>query len=141
MGGPRRGNALIANDQGILNEGTKVEPQFSQTFTIAPGTTTLQFTIVASNLVTNGPNIPPDAFQAELLNTQTELPLIGPPTGQSNTDAFLSIQQTGQVYYAPQVTVPGAGASGAMASLSFPELITVDSRACPAIPRRRCTSF
>src|SRR5271166_3268265 len=94
-----KGNASIANGQGILDEGTTVQTQFSQTFTIAPGTTTLQFTIVASNLVTNGPNNPPDAFEAALLNTQTDQPLVGPPTGLSNTDSFLNIQQTGEVYY------------------------------------------
>ncbi len=121
-----QGNATIANGEGILNEGTTVQTGFSQSFTIAPGTTELQFTIVASDLVANGALNPPDAFEAALLNSQTDQPLVGPPTGLSNTDAFLNIQQTGEVYYAPQVTVPGATASGAVASLSYPELVTVD---------------
>jgi hypothetical protein len=127
-----QGNASIANGQGILDEGTSVETQFSQSFTIAPGTTTLEFTIVASDLVANGASSPPDAFEAALLNSQTNQPLIGPPTGLSSTDAFLNIQQTGEVYFAPQVTVPGAGASGSVASLSFPEEITVDVSSVPA---------
>ncbi len=127
-----KGNASIANGEGILNEGTTVQTEFSQSFTIAPGTTTLQFTIVASDLAANGALSPPDAFEAALLNSQTDLPLVGPPTGLSSTDAFLNIQQTGQVYYAPQVTVPGAGASGSVASLTFPEQISVDVSSVPA---------
>jgi len=121
-----QGNASIANNVGVLDEGTTVETQFSQTFTIAPGTQVLRFTIVASDLVTNGTNNPPDAFEAALLNATTMAPLVGPPTGLSNTDSFLNIQQTGEVFYAPQVTVPGAGASGSVATLSFPEVVSVD---------------
>jgi hypothetical protein len=127
-----QGGATIANGQGILNEGTTTQTQLSQSFTIPAGTTTLQFTIVASNLVSNGSNSPPDAFEAALLNASTNQPLVGPPTGLSNTDAFLNIQETGQVFYAPQVTVPGAGASGATATLSYPELVTVDLSSVPA---------
>src|SRR5262249_24110885 len=85
--------------------------------------------------VSNGSANPPDAFEAALLNSQTNLPLVGPPTGLSSTDAFLNIQQTGQVYYAPQVTVPGAGTSGSTVSLSFPEHISVDVSNVPAKPQ------
>ena len=127
-----QGNASIANGEGILNEGTTVQTEFSQSFTIAPGTTTLRFSIDAANLVSNGSASPPDAFEAASLNSQTNQPLVGPPTGLSSTDAFLNIQQTGEVYYAPQVTVPGAGASGAVASLTFPEQISVDVSSVPA---------
>jgi Bacterial Ig domain len=127
-----QGNASIANDVGVLDEGTTVETQFSQTFTIPTGTQVLRFTIAASDLVSNGPNTPPDAFEAALLNSTTMDPLIGPPTGLSNTDSFLNIQQTGQVYYAPQVTVPGAGASGSVATLTFPNVISVDVSSVPA---------
>ena len=90
------------------------------------------FTIVASNLVSNGPSSPPDAFEAALLDATTMQPLVGPPTGLANTDAFLNIQQTGQVYYAPQVTVPGAGASGSIASLRYPVNVSVDVSSVPA---------
>ncbi len=127
-----QGNATIANGEGILNEGTTVQTQFSQTFTIPQGTTTLQFSIVRSDLLSNGPSSPLDAFEAALLNTQTNQPLIGPPTGLSSTDAFLNIQQTGEVYYAPQITVRGAGSSGSVTSLTYPELVTVDLSSVPA---------
>ncbi len=126
------GNASISNGVGVLDEGTNVETEFSQTFTIAPGTQILRFTITAANLVSNGPDNPPDAFEAALLNATTMAPLVGPPTGLSNTDSFLNIQQTGQVYYAPQVTVPGAGASGSVATLNYPEVISVDVSSVPA---------
>ena len=127
-----RGNASISNGVGVLDEGTTVETEFSQTFTIPTGTQILRFTIAAADLVSNGPNNPPDAFEAALLNATTMAPLVGPPTGLSNTDSFLNIQQTGQVYYAPQVTVPGAGASGAVATLDYPEVISVDVSSVPA---------
>ncbi len=121
-----RGGATIANGQGILDEGTTVQSDLSQSFMVPQGTTALRFTIVASNLVDNGPDNPPDAFEAALLDSTTQAPLVGPPSGLSGTDSFLNIQQTGQVYYASGVTVPGAGASGDVASLSFPEIVTVD---------------
>ncbi len=59
-----QGNATIANGEGILNEGTSVQTGFSQSFTIAPGTTELQFTIVASDLVANGALNPPGRVRA-----------------------------------------------------------------------------
>ena len=59
-----RGNASIANGEGLLDEGTTVQTEFSQTFTIPTGTTTLGFTIVTANLVSNGAANPPDAFEA-----------------------------------------------------------------------------
>jgi hypothetical protein len=121
-----RGNASIANGQGILNEATTVQSEFSQSFTIPQGATQLRFVIVANGLVSNGSGNPPDAFEAALLNSQTQQPLVGPPTGLSSTDSFLNIQQTGEVFFAPQVTVPGAGTSGAGATLTYPELVTVD---------------
>jgi hypothetical protein len=127
-----QGNASIANNVGVLDEGSTVETEFSQTFTIAPGTLVLRFTIVASDLVSNGQNNPPDAFEAALLNATTLAPLVGPPTGLSDTDSFLNIQQTGEVFYAPQVTVPGAGASGSVATLDYPEVISVDVSSVPA---------
>src|SRR3954447_8728173 len=127
-----RGNASIAGGVGILAEGTAVESEFSQTFSILPGTTTLRFTIVASNLVSNGAANPPDAFEAALLDAATLMPLVGPPTGLSNTDAFLNIQQTGEVFYAPAVTVPGAGPSGTIAALNVPLVVSVDVSSVPA---------
>ena len=127
-----RGGGSIVNGVGVLTEGTTVQAELSQTFTIAPGTTALRFTIVASGLIANGDSTAPDAFEVALLNATTLAPLIGPPTGLSNTDSFLNIQQTGQVYYAPQVSVPGAGASGSVASLSTPLVVTVDISNVPA---------
>ena len=56
-----QGDASIANGEGILDEGTSVQTQFSQSFTVAPGTTTLEFSIVASDLVNNGAASSPDA--------------------------------------------------------------------------------
>ncbi len=92
----------------------------------------LRFTIVASDLVNNGQSNPPDAFEAALLNATTLDPLVGPPTGLTKTDSFLNIQQTGQVFYAPQVTVAGAGASGSVATLAFPTVVSVDVSSVPA---------
>ena len=127
-----RGDATVAQDEGLLNEGTTDNSRFSQTFTIPQGTTTLRFVIITSNLLNNGSGSPPDVFQASLVNAQTNEPMVGPPPELSDTDAFLNVQQAGEVYYVPQVTVPGAGPSGSVASLIFPEVISVDLSSVPA---------
>lgn len=126
------GNATVSGGQGILNEGSTIQTEIAQTFTIDPGTTQLVFTIAANQLTANGAGKAPDAFEVALLDATTKSPLVGPPAGLSNTDSFLNIQQTGQVFYAPGVTVPGASASGQVASLSYPLLITVDVSVLPA---------
>lgn len=121
-----RGNVAIGNGQGVLTEGATLQAEISQTFTIPQNTTALRFVLVGNGLASNGAGNPRDAFEAALIDTQTNQPLVGPPTGLNTTDSFLNIQQTGEVFYAPGVTVPGAGASGAAASLVYPELVTVN---------------
>ena len=126
------GDAVVGQAEGLIHEGANDNSSLSQTFTILPGTKTLQFVIITSNLVANGNGSPPDFFQASLLDAQTNQPLVGPPAGLADSDAFLNIQQTGEIYYAPQVTVPGVAASGSVAPPLFPEVITVDVSSVPA---------
>ena len=131
------GNANVTGGQGILNEGSTTQSEISQTFTIDPGVTKLVFTIAANNLTTNGAGVAPDAFEVALLDPATMRPLVGPPSGLANTDSFLNIQQTGQVFFAPGVTVPGASASGQVATLAFPLTVTVDVSSLTAGTRAR----
>ncbi len=121
-----RGNGSVVGGVAVLNEGTVVQTGFTQTFTVPPNTTQLRFTIVMSDLVDNGASSPPDAFEVALLDATTMTPLVGPPTGLGNTDAFLNIQQSGEVFFAPEVTIPGAGTSGQVAMPNYPLVVTVD---------------
>src|SRR4029453_4417278 len=91
----------------------------------------LRFTITASALQPNPANAP-DSFEASLLDAQTLTPLVGTATGLPNTDAFLNIQQTGEVFFGPQVPVPGASTSGQPVSLVFPITVTLDVSGVPA---------
>lgn len=127
-----KGNASIAGGEGILNEGTTTQTEITQTFTIAPGTTALKFTITGLNLISNGSQGAQDAFEAALLDPTTQAPLVGPPTGVPSTDSFLNIQQSGRVFFAPGVTVPGVANSGDAVSLSLPTTVTVDVSSLPA---------
>ena len=120
-----RGNARVGNGLGILDEGGTIQSQIKQTFSVLPGVTKLQFTIVSDELKPNGGGQPPDAFEVAFLDANGQ-PLVGPASGLPGTDAFLNIQETGQVYYAPGVSVPGAGSSGQVATLTFPLVVTVD---------------
>lgn len=121
-----RGGASISGGQGVLAESGATQPGIAQTFTIAPGTTALRFSIIAADLAANGSLDPIDAFEVALLDAGTGLPLVGPPVNLPNTDSLLNLQQNGEVYHAPGVTVPGAGGSGQVASLAFPVVVTVD---------------
>jgi uncharacterized repeat protein (TIGR01451 family) len=118
------GSPVLGNG-ATLNENAKTLTGLWQTFTVLSGVTTLQFTITSMNLVANGSG-PPDAFEVALLNANTLNPLVGPATGLTRTDAFLNFQQSGAVFFSPEVTIPGATASGQSPTLTFPLTVTVD---------------
>src|SRR5262249_49447755 len=61
-----------------------------------------------------------------LLDAVTGLPLLVPATGLSNTDAFFNLQQDGQVFFGPGVTVSGIPASGQTLSLGSSQTVTLD---------------
>src|SRR5256885_13107189 len=70
-----------------------------------PRSTLFPYTTLFRSANGNGP---PDAFEVALLHATKFTPLVAPATGLTDTDAFLNIQQTGEVYFGPSVTVTGA---------------------------------
>src|SRR5262245_53492691 len=119
------GSGSVVNNQGVLDENSSVLTEFSQGFSFPANATLLRFTLVRSSLQANSANNPPDAFEAALLDG-SQSSLVGVAQGLSNTDAFLNSQQTGEVFFGPQVQVPGVSTSGQVANLTFPLIITVD---------------
>ncbi len=114
------GNAITLGDDPRYNSGVW------RTFAIPAGATSFQFTITQAELASNGPMAPGDAFEVALLNADTMQSLAGTAAGLTDTDAFLNIQQNGQVFFSPMVTIGGVSASGGMANLDDPMTVTVD---------------
>lgn len=116
-----RGAAYI--DAGVLKlpEGGADYAEALQTISIPAGTSTLSFTLTKIKLEANQGN-PPDAFVVYLEDPDTGLSLIEP----IDANAIFNLQQTGEVYYSPQVTVPGASASGSAWTFTLPAQVMVD---------------
>ena len=126
-----RGSSSVTAGQALLVENASLFTRFSQTFTVPANATALRFTITSATFAENGPN-PTDAFEVALLDANTMVSLVGVAQGLSDTDALLNIQQTGEVFFGSDVTVPGLSASGQVASLLFPLIVTVDLRGVTA---------
>ena len=109
----------------VLTENTQAYSGLSESFVVPQGVDTLQFTVLADHLLANANGGLPDAFEAALLD-QNGNPVNGSAIGLSNTDAFLNIQSTGQIFFGPGVTVSGRSASGGSGSLSTPITVTED---------------
>ena len=119
------GTVNINGNTLSLQENSQILSGVSQTFTVPDGATSLQFTISADHLLANSSGNPPDAFEAALLDVNGQ-PVNGAATGLSNTDAFLNIQSSGQIFYGPGVTVSGRSASGQTGSLASSFTVTED---------------
>lgn len=100
-----RGSGSLADGQALLREDNRVITDLSQTFILPAGAKQLRFTITRSQFGDNGLINPPDAFEAALLDAATGLPLVGAAAGLTQTDAFLNVQPTGEIFRGPQVTL------------------------------------
>ena len=118
------GSVSATSGEATLSEDPNILSGLSQTFTIPAGATGLQFTITAANFVPNSQG-PLDAFEVALLDASTFASLVGTATGLGRTSSLLNIQQTGEVFFGPQVTVPGVTTSGQTAQ-DFLFTVTVD---------------
>ncbi len=121
-----RGDATVVNDVVTLTGDTRFNSDANTTFTVPAGVDTFQFTISKADLLRNGLLAPGDAFEVALLNANTMQSLVGTAVGLTNTDAFLNIQQTGQVFYSPVVTIADVSASGQMLNLDGSITVTVN---------------
>jgi hypothetical protein len=120
------GDAVVQNGRGVLVEsGTATFSGFSQTFLIPANASALRFTIHSVTL-TATPETPPDAFEAALLDAHTLQSLVPVAAGLSNTDAFLNLQASGELFFGSTTSVTGAATSGQSPPLNFPVVVTVD---------------
>jgi hypothetical protein len=113
------------NGAAVMVEGATypVPVSLEQAFTIKAGTPSLFFTLSPLALYDNGGGAAADAFQAILIRNGTTGNLVSPINGFPS-GTLLSIQQTGEIYYAAEVTIAGAPASGQVWS-SRPETLSV----------------
>jgi RHS repeat-associated protein len=121
-----RGFASAAGNQLTLQEHPRVLTGLSRTFAVPQNPKTLVFTITRAAFGANGPNDPPDAFEAALLDAASMAPLAGTAVGLTNTDSLFNIQSDGEVFFSPQVAVSGLSASGQVGGLDRPMTVTVD---------------
>jgi len=98
----------LDNGVAVMTEGEANPVSLVQKFTLNGGTPSLSFSISVM-LADNGVVGPQDAFQVSLLNGQGNS-LVGAIANFAGV--LLSIQQTGEIYYAPEVSIPGAPPSG-----------------------------
>ncbi|KKK97084.1 hypothetical protein LCGC14_2656300, partial [marine sediment metagenome] len=117
--------AFVDQGQATLEEGGAFFAGLSQAFAIPEDALTLQFTVVELTLGRTADR-PPDVFEVALLDHATGIPLLGPATGLADTDSLLNVQQTGQLYFAPEVLNPGVDASGDLASILEPWTLRLD---------------
>jgi RHS repeat-associated protein len=118
--------ATVANDIVNLTDATRFNSGVWRSFVIPSGVDVFQFTITTTDLVGNGPLAPTDAFEVALLDTNTMQSLVGTADGLTKTDAFLNIQQTGQIFYGNHVNISGVTGSGQTGALDQPMTVTVD---------------
>jgi hypothetical protein len=91
-----------------------------------PGDAKVLHFVIQPHLVANSGPVPQDAFEVALLDAGTMQPLAGIAAGLTQTDALLNVQQDGQVFFSPLVTVAGLSASGQTAPAGMPLEVTID---------------
>ena len=120
------GGGTVSSETIQLSDATRFNSGVSRSFVIPAGITTFQFTITSADLTANGLLAPGDAFEVALLNSNTMQSLVGTASGLTQTDAFLNIQQSGQVFFGPHITVSGVNGSGQTGALDQSMTVTVD---------------
>lgn len=119
------GSFNVDNGAGVLAEdGVHLPSTVSQTFDLPAGAVLIHITLDAIDLQDNAALEAPDAFQISLLDNASQS-LVG-VTPQGETVAMFSRQRDGTLHYGAETQVPGAGASGAMWTPSFPVTVSID---------------
>ncbi|MEZ6135594.1 MAG: dockerin type I domain-containing protein [Pirellulaceae bacterium] len=109
----------------ILSETELMISDLSQTFTVPTDTRRLGFTLSQVDLGDNRGLFPGDAFEVALLNSTSTTSLVGEMQGLTGSDALLSVQADGRVFFAPEVVIEGVN-SGDIVDLSKPLDVTID---------------
>lgn len=119
------GAVTVSDGEAVIGEDAHHNSRLTQTFKLPVDATRMQFTITGGSL-SSATGIPPDAFEAALLDPSTLQPLVG-TIGLGGSDAFFNLQSDGTVYRAGTVRVTDLqGNALSMIDLSRPVLVTVD---------------
>jgi VCBS repeat-containing protein len=119
------GNVAFDGARAVLYEAEDLFSGLETTFSIPEGAVSLQFTLVSALLGDNGGGIP-DAFEVSLRDPASGASLVPVAEGLSQTDALLSFQADGTVFFGANATVPGTATSGAAWSQQLPLVVSID---------------
>lgn len=118
------GAVTVDGGQAVLREDDAALGRLSQMFVIPAGAEKLQFTVESLNLNENV-SVAADALDVARLDANSMM-LVRTVTGLAESDGLFNIQQSGEVYFAPEVTVPGVSNSGDFVELALPLTVEVD---------------
>ena len=125
------GTVAFTNQSATLSEATSAVTDLSQTFRMPSNTDRLFFTIDGAGIEQNTQSGASDAFEVALLNAVRTANLVGGMQGLAGSDALLSIQADGRVFFAPEVSIAGV-VSGDRIDLTQPINVTIDVSEIPA---------
>lgn len=113
------GGAVVSGGVGTLAEDSRFLTALRQSFAIPAGAESVSFRILSATLGSSE-GLPPDAFEAALIDPVTGASLLGALGGLTLSDAFLNLQADGTVHLAPGVIVQGDPLNGgAIVTLSL----------------------
>ncbi|MDD5472109.1 MAG: cadherin-like domain-containing protein, partial [Sideroxydans sp.] len=125
------GNAGVQNGEGVLGENARLASRLQQSFTLPAGAQQLQFTVTGGALAGLS-GMPPDAFEAALLDASTLTSLVG-TAALSGSDAFLNVQAGGAIHHSGLVSVTDLqGNALSVIDFTQPVRISVDLSAVAA---------
>ena len=119
------GAVAFAERSATLSETTSVVTDLSQTFRLPVEARSLSFVVDAIGLGQNAGSNAHDAFEVALLDALSTTSLVDAMQGLDGSDALLSIQADGRVFFAPEVVIQGV-TSGEVIDLSQPIVVTID---------------
>jgi len=124
LGWDLTGAARVENGVAMMDEGANSFTGLSQSVLKTAGARSMAFTLSDITLGAEQGRVP-DALQVVLQDETTGQP-VSRLQGLAGTDALLSVQADGRVFFGPRVRITGVATSGDMADLSRPLEVTVD---------------
>ncbi|MGH3427009.1 MAG: Ig-like domain-containing protein, partial [Mycobacteriales bacterium] len=124
FGWTTRGAVTVANGAATLTEGSHVTTALLQPFFVPAGAKVLRFTIDSTTLGAAS-GLPPDAFEAALLDPKTLQPVDG-VVPQGGSDALLNVQADGTFTVAPSMQVLNLQDNGGILGSAVPRVVEID---------------
>src|SRR5262249_9522176 len=130
FGWSTRGAVTVAGGAATLTEGGRVTTALMQPFFVPAGARVLRFTIESATLGAT-PGLPPDAFEAALLDPRTLQPVLGTPP-LSGSDALLNVQPDGSFTAASSVVIDNLKDNGGILGGAVARVVEIDVSQLPA---------